>query len=340
MRGEGLERSEAASLITSMLSEGVTDAMIAAALIALAFKGETGEELAGMAEVMRDRAVRLRARREKFIDTAGTGSSPARTFNVSTAAAFVVAGAGLPVAKHGGRAASGRCGSADVLSELGVKVTVSAAVSEFCLNELGICFMFAPLYHSATARVAGIRREIALPTAFNLLGPLTNPAGAPFQIIGVWRERLVQPVAQALFALGIRKAWVVYGRDGLDEITVGEQTLVAETTGDGVREFEVEPEEFGLSRSPLTSLTCGDAATNARIVRDILDGSRRDVARDLVLINAAAALLVGGHASNLLEATELAKASIDQGRALAKLEDLVRITNEIDDPRTYTKRSS
>ena len=228
MRGENLSRAEAAALLDALLDESATDAQIAGALVALALKGETVEELTGMAEAMRGRAVRITSGHEHFIDTAGTGSSAAKTFNVSTAAAFVIAGAGLPVAKHGSRAATSRSGSADVLSALGVGVTTTPAVSEKCLNELGMCFMFAPLYHGATARVAGVRRELGVHTTFNLLGPLTNPAGAPRQIIGVWHASLVEPLARTLAALGTRRAWVVHGRDGLDEITVSDQTLVAD----------------------------------------------------------------------------------------------------------------
>src|SRR5256885_16738423 len=196
MRGNNLPRAQAVLLLDALLDTAATDAQIAAALIALKLKGETVEELAGLAEGMRARAVRINTHHACFIDTAGTGSSCAKTFNVSTAAAFVIAGAGLPVAKHGNRAASSRCGSADVLTALGVNVSMSPEISEKCLNEIGICFMFAPLYHGATARVAGIRRELGVQTTFNLLGPLTNPARAPRQIIGVWDRDLIEPLAQ------------------------------------------------------------------------------------------------------------------------------------------------
>src|SRR5437764_15051443 len=195
MRGENLGREEAASLLDALL-DGATDAQIGAALVALAVKGETVEELAGFASAMRARSVRLRCVHGRFVDTAGTGSSAAKTFNVSTAAAFVIAGAGLPVAKHGSRAATSRSGSADVLAALGVHTTAAPEVSERCLNEIGVCFMFAPLYHGATARVAGVRRELGAHTTFNLLGPLTNPAGAPRQLIGVWHAALVEPLAR------------------------------------------------------------------------------------------------------------------------------------------------
>ena len=323
MRGESLGREEAASLLDSLL-DGATDAQIGAALVALAVKGETVEELAGFASAMRARAVRLRCVHGCFVDTAGTGSSAAKTFNVSTAAAFVIAGAGLPVAKHGSRAATSRSGSADVLSALGVNVSAAPEVSEACLNEVGICFMFAPLYHGATARVAGVRRELGVHTTFNLLGPLTNPAGAPRQVIGVWHEALVEPLARTLLALGTERAWVVHGRDGLDEVTLADRTKVAEVGGGGVRVFEVGPEDFGMERAPLEHLRGGDAEANARIIRDVLAGSRRDAARALVVLNAAAALHVGGLADDLTEAARLAEQSLDSGAALAKLERLVQ----------------
>ena len=212
-----LGRRKPKILAGALLDAKATDTQIAATLVALAVKGETVDELAGMANAMRARAVRIHSRHSHFIDTAGTGSSNAKTFNVSTAAAFVIAGAGLVVAKHGNRAATSRSGSADVLLALGVEVGVQPEISEQCLNEIGICFMFAPLYHGAAARVAGVRRDLGVRTAFNLLGPLTNPAGAPCQIVGVWHPSLVEPLARTLAALGTKRAWVVHGLDGLDE---------------------------------------------------------------------------------------------------------------------------
>jgi anthranilate phosphoribosyltransferase len=328
MRGENLRQQEAAQFLNSLLDDAATDAQIAAALVSLAIKGETADELAGMAGVMRSRAVHIDCAHAKFIDTAGTGSSRAKTFNVSTAAAFVVAGAGLPVAKHGGRAATSRSGSADALTSLGVNVAAGPEVSQRCLNEIGICFMFAPLYHGATKRVAAIRREIAVPTTFNLLGPLTNPAGAPFQVIGVWRPTLVAPLAQALLTLGTKRAWVVHGVDGLDEITLAGPTFVAEAGEGTLKEFEIKPEDFGLKRVSVASLPRGDAEMSARMIREILEGRRRDEGRDLVIINAAAALFVGGFASSLMEAGRIAEESIDSAAALRKLNDLARVTNE------------
>jgi anthranilate phosphoribosyltransferase len=328
MRGENLESAQAGALLDALLDGEATDSQIAAALVALAVKGETVNELAGMATVMRERALRIASRHHTFIDTAGTGSSAVKTFNVSTAAAFVIAGAGLAVAKHGSRAATSRSGSADVLTELGVKVDAPPKISEECLNVLGICFMFAPLYHGATARVAAVRRELGVHTTFNLLGPLTNPAGAPRQIIGVWHPSLVEPLARTLALLGTERAWVVHGSDGLDEVTITGSTYIAETLNGTVRTFEITPEEFGLKRGPLEKIRDNDAESSARIIRTILSGERGDEARQLVVINAAAALVVGGVAQDFRDGTRLAEASIDGGAAQSKLDALIRATNE------------
>ena len=326
-RGENLSSIEAGGLLDALLSDEASDVQIAATLIALKTKGETVEELAGLAEGMRGRAVRINSNHQRFIDTAGTGSSCAKTFNVSTAAAFVIAGAGLPVAKHGNRAASSRCGSADVLSALGVNISAPRETSEKCLNEIGLCFMFAPLYHSATARVAAIRRELGVQTTFNLLGPLTNPARAPRQIIGVWNRDLVEPMAQVLAALGTEMAWVVHGKDGLDEITIADSTFVAQASKGKAGTFEISPENFGIERASIQHLSGGDAAGNATIIRDVLTGRRNDEARSLVIANAAAALYVGGSAADLPVGAQMANESIDRGRAKHVLDDLIRLTN-------------
>ena len=324
---ENLSRDEAAELLTAMLQDDSTDAQIAAALVALAAKGETVEELAGMARALRDRAVKVNSSHTAFIDTAGTGSSRAKTFNVSTAAAFVIAGAGLAVAKHGNRAASSKSGSADVLTALGVNVSALTKVSENCLNEIGICFMFAPLYHGATARVAGIRRELGIQTTFNLLGPLSNPAAAPRQIIGVWRRDLVELLANVAAAIGTERTWVVHGEDGLDEITLAGKSFVAEAHDGVVKTFEITPQGFGLSVSSLDHLRGGDAEANAQIIREVLSGKRGDEARALIVINAAAALFVGSKAETLIDAARLAEESIGSGAAGMKLEQLIQATN-------------
>jgi anthranilate phosphoribosyltransferase len=331
MRGDGLSRAEAAKFLECLLSPAVTDAQVAAALVALAAKGETAEELAGMAEAMRDRAIRLHSQHDHFIDTAGTGSSAAKTFNVSTAATFVIAGAGIPVAKHGSRAATSLCGSADVLEALGVNTACAPETVERCLNEHGICFIYAPLFHRATARVAHVRRQLGLHTTFNLLGPLTNPARAPFQLLGVWHSSLVNRVASALILLGIEKAWVVHGADGLDEVTITGETYVAACSAcTGLETFAISPEDFGLERRSLDACRAQVRTENARLIRAILDGEKNgDFAapRDLVVINAAAALHLGEVATDLRQAANIARESIDSGRAASKLNALIRETN-------------
>jgi anthranilate phosphoribosyltransferase len=327
MRRENLSRRDAAEYLERLLEDKSTDTQIAAALIALTMKGETVEELVGIATAMRAHSVRIRSRFERFIDTAGTGSSQVKTFNVSTATAFVVSGVGVPVAKHGNCAVTSQTGSSDVLSALGVRITSRSEIAERCLNDLGICFMFAPLYHQTTARVAAVRRELGVRTAFNLLGPLTNPAGAPYQVAGVSKPELLEPLALALAALGTKKAWVVHGLDGLDEITLAGETLVAEAYEGRVTTFAVGPNDLGLEYSSLEALACDGPEASARMIREVLSGNRRDAARDLVVANAAAALFVVGVANDLREAATLAAASIDSGAAAQKLAHLVKATN-------------
>lgn len=327
VRREDLSRDEAFELLEALLDAEATDAQISGTLVALAAKGETIDELAGMAEGLRSRATRVISQHRCFIDTAGTGSSRAKTFNISTAAAFVIAGAGLPVAKHGNRAASSKSGSADLLTALGVNVSAIPLVSENALNEIGICFMFAPLYHGATARVAGIRRQLGIHTTFNLLGPLSNPAGAPRQIIGVWRPELAEKLARVLGELGTERAWVVHGEDGLDEITLAGKTHVAEAQDGQVKTFEIGPGDFGFETGSLEHLRGGDADTNAEIVSAVLAGSRKDEARALVIMNAAAALFLGGSAADLRDGAKIAADSIDSGAARQKLELLIDATS-------------
>ena len=331
MRGENLSRAEAEKFLGALLNTGATDAQVAAALAVLAVKGETVEELAGMAQAMRNRAIPIRCHHKRFIDTAGTGSSAAKTFNVSTATAFVIAGAGLPVAKHGSRAATSTSGSADVLEALGVNTAAPRETVERCLNEHGICFMFAPLFHGATARVAQVRRELGVHTTFNLLGPLTNPARAPFQILGVWHHSLLEPVASALALLGAEKAWVVHGADGLDEITLARETFVAAcSAGSPLETFTISPHDFGLETKSFDGARGRGPAENAQLIRAILQGREEQsfaAARDLVVINAAAALHIAGLASDLNQAATLARESIDSGRATSKLEALIGETN-------------
>jgi anthranilate phosphoribosyltransferase len=331
VRGENLSRTEAANFLDALLDPAATDTQIAAALIALRAKGETVEELAGMAEAMRERATPLHSRHERFIDTAGTGSSAAKRFNVSTAAAFVIAGAGLSVAKHGARASTSNCGSADVLEALGINTAAPPNIIERCLNDHGICFIFAPLFHRATARVAHVRRQLGVHTTFNLLGPLTNPARAPFQLLGVWDRSLLERIASALTLLGIEQAWIVHGADGLDELTITGETFVAACSArTGVETFTISPEDFGLRRRSLKGCHAKGPRENARLIRAVLGGKKIDdfaAARDLVVINAAAALYLAGVATDRDAAAKIAGESIDSGRAASKLDALIRETN-------------
>lgn len=331
MRGENLSRDQAQNLLNELLKETANNSQIAAALVALAVKGETTEELAGMAGAMREHSTKINSVHTDFIDTAGTGSSRVKTFNVSTAAAFVIAGAGLPVAKHGSRAATSKSGSADVLQSLGVNVSCDKNLSEKCLNEIGICFMFAPMYHASTARVAAIRRELGVHTTFNLLGPMTNPANAPFQIMGVWHQSLIEKVAETLQMLGTKKAWVVHGLDGLDEITISDKTKIAEISPNEIKYFEIAPEDFGFEKvsiENLEKLRGGNSEQNAKIIKEVLEGKRTDAAKNLILLNAAAGIYICGKAEDFSSALKLAKESLENGEALKKLENLIEKTNE------------
>ena len=322
---EHLSRTEAAELFTFVLDRGTTDAQIAAVLSAFATKVETAEELAGMAEVMRARATRITTRHTAFVDTAGTGGSAAKSFNVSTAAAFVIAGAGLPIAKHGNRAVSSRTGSADAFLALGVNIAAPPSVMARCLDELGICFLFAPLYHPACARAAAVRREMGISTAFNCLGPLANPAGAPFQIVGVPVIARARTVAATLAELGTSHSWIVSAEDGLDEINTTGPTHVFEVAGNLVTERWLEPADFGFTGQDDNLPHVVDADQSAAVIRGVLDGTQ-DAARRLVVANAAAALHIAGVASDLLEGVERAEESIDSGAARAKLAALVQAT--------------
>lgn len=320
---QDLAQSEAAALLHALLDESAQETEIAAALTALAVKGETADELAGFAATMREHATQVESKHTKFIDTCGTGGSTAKTFNVSTAAAFIVAAAGLPVAKHGNVGVTSKSGSADVLRALGVNIDLAPARVAEIFDEIGLCFMFAPHHHAATKRVAQVRRALGIRTIFNLLGPLTNPASAPFQVIGVSNEAACPKVAQALSQLGTTRAWVVRGADGLDEITLTGKTVVYEATAAGVEPFDISPEFFDLPRvASLDELRGGSAEENAAMIRAILSGERTDAARDLVVINAAASLYVAEVVDTMQRGAALAAEMIKSGAALAKLEAL------------------
>ena len=325
---ESLSFSEASATLEYLLSDEATDAQIAALLTALAAKGETADELAGFASIMRSRSSRVLSKKHTiFIDTCGTGGSAVKTFNVSTAAAFIVSACGVPVAKHGNVGVTSKSGSADVLKSLGVNIHQPLERVSECFDEIGICFMFAPFHHAATKRVAMVRRELGVRTIFNFLGPLTNPAAAAYQLIGVSDATAVEREAQALHQLGINKAWVVRGDDGLDEISLATTSTVYEVTARGVEKKKIQPEDFGLKRASIDNLQGGSADENAAIVRAILSNELRDAALDLVLINAAAALYVVGKAGDFKDCIALARSTVQDGRALKQLELLIQYSN-------------
>ena len=334
---QSLSRAEAREAMAEVLAGSCTDAQIAAFLVALHMKGETVEEIVGFAEAIRAAAIPLEVvrnstvdvsgtERDALVDTCGTGGDASGTFNISTATALVVAGAGVRVAKHGNRSVTSKCGSADVMEALGVDINLPPTQIATCLDEVGIAFLFAPAMHSAMRYVQPARRELRLRTVFNLLGPLTNPARASAQVVGVYSSDLVEKLAEALSMLGLHRALVVHGHDGLDEVTITTSTRIAEVRDGTVRSYEVTPEEFNFERATMSDISGGDATENARIIRDVLKGTP-SARRNIVLLNAAAALVAASRANHLAEALPLAAASIDSGRAATKLEALVRFTN-------------
>jgi anthranilate phosphoribosyltransferase len=341
-QGQSLARAEAREVMAEVLAGTCTDAQIAALLAALRMKGETVEEIVGFAEAIRAAATPLPISpagatasgalyvsgtgRDALVDTSGTGGDASGTFNISTATAFVTAGAGVRVAKHGNRSISSKCGSADVMEALGVKIQLTPEQSAQCLREVGICFLYAPDLHSSMKQVQKVRRELRLRTIFNLLGPLTNPARASGQVVGVYALEMVERLAEALSMLGLHRALVVHGLDGLDEITVTSPTRVAEARDGIVRTYEVEPEEFGMKRATLDDISGGDAAENAAIICEVLSGTKSP-RRDVVLLNSAAALVAAGRADRLADGIPLAVESIDSGAAAAKLGALASFTS-------------
>lgn len=324
--GQILSAEEAHAFFAACLRGEPTPAQVAAAVTALRIRGETVEEIAAFATAMRDAAMTLDHPWDA-IDTCGTGGDGQHTFNISTAAALVLAGAGLKVAKHGNRALSSKSGSSDVLSALGVNLAASPAQQRRSLDQAGIAFLFAPAYHGAMRHVGPVRAEIGFRTVFNLLGPLSNPAGAKRQVMGVYDPRLLEPLAEVLGRLGATRAWTVHGQ-GLDELTTTGETEVAEWKDGTVRRFTVTPEDAGLPRADLTALRGGDAEENAAALRALLDGAR-GAYRDIVLLNAAAALVVADRAADLAEGAAQAAAVIDDGRASKALADLVEATNTV-----------
>lgn len=325
--GNDLNREECYGAMDDIMGGRATPAQIASFITALRVKGETVEEITACAQVMRDRLVRVHVQAENLVDTCGTGGDGARTFNISTTAAFVVAGAGITVAKHGNRSVSSQSGSADLFAALGVNIQAGIPVVERCLREVGIGFLFAPLLHGAMKHAIGPRQEIGIRTVFNILGPLTNPAGAPNQVIGVYDAGLTETLCQVLRELGSRRAYVVHGSDGLDEITLTGPTRVSELRNNRVRTFDLDPAEWGFQYCRPEDLKGADAEANARITRSILNGEKGPK-RDVILLNAAAAIHVAGKAESLKEALAMAADSIDSGRAMNKLEELKRVSSE------------
>jgi anthranilate phosphoribosyltransferase len=322
-----LTELEAETVMGEIMDGTASPAQIAAYLMGLRMKGETVDEIAGSVQAMRARATKIRVGDSQVVDTCGTGGDGAHTFNISTTAAFVVAGTGLTVAKHGNRSVSSRCGSADVLAALGVEIDLPPQRVADCVNEVGIGFLFAPLYHSAMKHCAAPRQELGIRTLLNVLGPLTNPAGARLQVVGVFDAGLTELVARVLVRLGTQHCFVVHGMDGLDEMTLTDRTRVSEGKAGVVSSYFVEPSEFGLHRVNPKELVGGNAEDNAVITRDILRG-RKGPKRDIVCLNAAPALVAGRKAKTMQEGFQLAQRTIEAGAAMEKLDSLIDFTKK------------
>jgi len=327
IQGENLNETEISQVITEIFSGNITDAQIGAFMAALATKGETFEELAGAARVMRRKAVRIQVSAPIVVDTCGTGGDASQTFNISTTTAFVVAGCDITVAKHGNRSISSKCGSADLLETMGVKIDINPEIVEEAIQEIGIGFLFAPLYHGAMRYAAKARKEVGIRSIFNMLGPLTNPAGANCQLLGVYAPELTEMFANALRLLGTKRAFVVHGHDGLDEISVCAPTRISELNDGLIRTYDITPEQFFGNQANPEDLTGGDPEKNAEITRKIFNGEKGPK-RNVVLINASAALVAAGKAKDFEEGISLAKASIDSGAAAEKLDRLAKFTQE------------
>ena len=324
---EDLSELETQKVFEEIMTGKAAPSQRAAFITALRMKGETVDEIAGAAKVMRKKALKVKAGTGKVIlDTCGTGGSGKDIFNVSTAVSIVLAASGVRVAKHGNRSMSGKCGSADVLEALGVKIDISVKKVEQCIKNVNIGFMFAPLYHKAMKYAVGPRTEVGIRTIFNILGPLSNPASANCQVMGVYDEALTETMAKVLGKLGIKRAYVVHGVDGLDEVTIGTKTKVSELKNNKVRTFFIRPEDFGFKKASLETVKGGNAKRNASIVRQVLSGEKNS-ARDIVLMNASLALMVSGKSMGYKTGVKLASEAIDSGGALSKLDDLVQFTN-------------
>jgi len=326
---EDLNEEQMSQMITDIFSGNITDAQIGAMMAALATKGETFEELAGAARAMRRKALRIQTSTGTVVDTCGTGGDGAHTFNISTTTSFVVAACGVTVAKHGNRSVSSQCGSADLLEALGVKLDTAPEIVEEAVQDIGIGFLFAPLYHGAMRFAAKARKEVGLRSIFNMLGPLTNPAGANCQLLGVYAPELTEMFAHALQLLGAKRAFVVHGHDGLDEISVCAPTRVSELKDGLIRTYDISPEQFFSEQAEPADLLGGNPEENAQITRNILNGEKGPK-RNVVLINAAAALVAAGQAEDLKQGIRMAETAIDDGAAANKMEALIKYSQEND----------
>jgi len=327
VKRENLNEDQMSQMITDIFSGNITDAQIGAMMAALATKGETFEELAGAARAMRRKALRIQTSAAIVVDTCGTGGDSAHTFNISTTTSFVVAACGVTVAKHGNRSVSSQCGSADLLEALGIKLDTAPEIVEEAVHDIGIGFLFAPLYHGAMRFAAKARKEVGLRSIFNMLGPLTNPAGANCQLLGVYAPELTEMFAHALQLLGTKRAFVVHGHDGLDEISVCAPTRVSELKDGLIRTYDISPEQFFNEQAEPTDLLGGNPEENAQITRNILNGEKGPK-RNVVLINAAAALVAAGQAEDLKQGVRIAETAIDDVSAAKKMEALIKYSQE------------
>lgn len=328
VQGQDLKRNEARYVMELIMSGNMTNAQIGGLLTAMRIKGETVDEIAGFAEVMRNHANRLTTETSRLLDTCGTGGSGIHKFNISTTSAIVASSVSVRVAKHGNRSASGRAGSADVLEALGVNIQLSAEQAKQCLDKIGICFLFAQLYHPSMKYAAGPRKELGIRTIFNMLGPLTNPAGADRQVLGIYDRSKTEVVAQVLKELGLKRALVVTSEEGLDEIGISSSTRVSELRNGTVTTYDIHPSDLGLGTYSLDEMIGGDPAKNAEIIRRVLQGEK-GAYRDVVLANAGACIYVSGLAESIREGVVIAQEAIDSGKAFAKLEQLIHTTEEL-----------
>lgn len=325
--GKNLTQEEAKKAMEIMLSGEATQAQIAAFLTAMRMKGETLEELIGLASVLHDKAETITPKSENYVDLVGTGGDCTYTFNISTTSAFVVAAAGLPVAKHGNRSISSKSGAGDVLEALGVNIMAEPALVQKCVDETGIGFMFAQLFNKSMKYAGQVRKELGIRTVFNILGPLANPSRAKNMVVGVYSPALTEKIAKAMGRLGVERGFVISGNDNMDEFTLSGTTTVSEIDGENVKTYEVTPEQFGLKRASLEELRGGDGAQNAEITKAILSGKETGAKREIVLLNAGATLYIGGVAESIESGVKLAAETIDSGKAMKKLEELVRVSN-------------